>query len=139
LPLIAGNNIGRLSGTDASFVESIHTESNSRGDLTSSGHVQFLVNGGVTQPMCDQTLAGNRADCSHIFALSIWAESVRAISPAFSALQCDTWALFQAGECNSNTIGYLGRWNSNSAARGSFFLQTNLVSPWSRQQATPSA
>lgn len=74
---INGLQIGRLSATDAQFVETIHTEGNSIGDHESRGHVAFFVNGGMTQPWCTQTLPGNRADCSHIFALPVWAESAR--------------------------------------------------------------
>lgn len=33
-------SIGRFTFTDAQFVESIHTESNSRGDPESNGHVR---------------------------------------------------------------------------------------------------
>lgn len=38
--------IGRLSAADAQFVESVHTDnSGNRGDLGSTGHVSFFVNG----------------------------------------------------------------------------------------------
>lgn len=65
-----GLTIGRLSATDAQFVETVHTEGNSIGDHDSRGHVAFFPNGGMTQPFCQQTLPGNRAECSHIFAMA---------------------------------------------------------------------
>jgi hypothetical protein len=66
---VNGLQIGRLSATDAQFVETVFTEGNSIVDHEARGHVSFFVNGGVTQPWCQQTLPGNRAECSHIFAL----------------------------------------------------------------------
>ncbi|KAG5667994.1 hypothetical protein PVAND_015951 [Polypedilum vanderplanki] len=137
LGMISGNNIGRLGPSDAAFVESIHTEGNQLGDHGSRGHIWFMVNGGQTQPMCDQTLPGNRAECSHIFVLNIWAESVRAISPVFPALACNAWAQFLSGVCNTNPIAHMGRSHPNTALRGSYFLQTNMQPPWSREQAHP--
>jgi hypothetical protein len=139
LGLIPGNNIGRLGTNDAAFVESIHTEGNQNGDHSSRGHIWFMVNGGETQPreICDFTLAGNRADCSHIFVLGIWAESVRAISPVFPALACNAWAQFLDGTCSLNPIAWMGRSTSISTLRGSYFLMTNVQPPWSRTQAHP--
>jgi hypothetical protein len=134
---ITGITVGSLSSADAQWVESVHTEGNQRGDLESNGHVSFFVNGGVAQPMCNQALPGARWDCSHIFALSIWAESVRATSPVFGALSCDTWEQFTAGACNTNQIAHMGRSNAASNLRGPFFLATNMQSPWSRNQAQP--
>lgn len=137
LGLISGSRIGRLSSADAQWVESVHTEGNSRGDHGSHGHIWFMVNGGVTQPMCDQTLPGNRADCSHLFALTMWAESVRATVPAFPSLQCDSWQNFLGAQCNNNVVAHMGRSNDAMNLRGSFFLRTNMEPPWSRSVATP--
>lgn len=129
--------IGTLSSADAQWVESIHTEGSGRGDHDSRGHVSFFVNGGVAQPMCNQALPTARWDCSHVFALSVWAESVRTTSPTFPALRCESWTEFQAALCNNNDVANLGRLNSQSTLRGSFMLATNMQSPWSRNQAQP--
>ena len=137
LGAISGITIGSLSSTDAQWVESIHTESSNRGDHGSRGHIAFFVNGGVAQPMCTQTLPTTRWDCSHVFALSVWAESVRASNPIFPSLSCDSWSQFQAGQCNSNQVANLGRTSFNTAIRGSFYLSTNMQAPWSRNQAQP--
>lgn len=69
--------IGRLTANDAQFVETVHTEGNSIGDHDSRGHVAFFVNGAMTQPFCTQSLPGNRAECSHIFAMRIWYEKLK--------------------------------------------------------------
>lgn len=138
LGLISGITIGILSSADAQWVESIHTEgSGSRGDLNSRGHVSYFVNGGVSQPMCTQTLPNARWDCSHIFALSIWAESVRAITAVFPALQCESWSQYLAGDCNMNEIANMGRSNAVHSLRGTYFLATNLQAPWSRPSPYP--
>jgi pancreatic triacylglycerol lipase len=138
LNLIQSNQIGTLSADDAYWTESIHTEGNSRGDLESRGHLAFMVNGGVSQPMCeDLTLPGNRADCSHLMALTIWTESVRTLAPSFPSLQCTTWPLFMSGSCNNNQVAHIGRTGYNEGLRGIYFLQTNMQSPFSRSQAQP--
>ncbi|CAG9801916.1 unnamed protein product [Chironomus riparius] len=137
LGAISSITVGRLSSSDAQWVESVHTESSNRGDHESRGHIAFFVNGGVAQPMCTQTLPTTRWDCSHVFALSVWAESVRASSPIFPSLSCDSWSQFQAGQCNSNQVANLGRTSFNTAIRGSYFLSTNMQAPWSRNQAQP--
>lgn len=129
--------VGTLSSVDAQWVETVHTEGNQRGDHESTGHVSYFVNGGVEQPMCNQALPGARWDCSHIFALSVWAESVRAQSTVFPALACGSWTQFLSGACNNNAVGWMGRLGSQPTARGAFFLITNMQPPWSRNQAQP--
>jgi pancreatic lipase-related protein 2 len=134
---ISSLQVGVLSSTDAQWVESIHTEGNQRGDHESTGHVAFFVNGGVEQPHCTQSLPGARWDCSHYFALSVWAESVRARSTVFASLSCGSWTEFLASLCNSNAQAFMGRIGSQPTARGPFFLLTNMQPPWSRNQAHP--
>lgn len=136
LGIIAGNQIGRISSNDAFFVETIHTESNSRGDNNARGHVWYFVNSGVSQPFCTQPLPGARADCSHVFAMTIWAESVRSPSMTFPSLACGTWDQFTSGACNSNTVAWMGR-STNTGVRGSHMLRTNEFPPFSRDVATP--
>ncbi|KAG5669475.1 hypothetical protein PVAND_017362 [Polypedilum vanderplanki] len=137
LNVIQSNQIGILSPDDAYWTESVHTEGNSRGDHDSRGHLAFMVNGGVEQPMCQQTLPGNRADCSHLFALTVWTESVRTATPSFPSLQCTSWPIFLSGQCNNNQIAHIGRTGYNEGLRGIYFLQTNMFSPFSRNQAQP--
>lgn len=128
--------IGRLSASDAAFVDSIHTEANGFGDHQSVGHVSFFVNGGVEQPHCTSAIATIRQTCSHNFAPIIWAESVRALGPAFPSLPCASWQAFVSGSCNSASVGHMGHTTSH-ALRGAHFLRTNLQAPFSRAQATP--
>jgi hypothetical protein len=133
---ITSITVGRLSSADAQWVESIHTEGNQRGDHESRGHVWFMINGGVAQPMCDQALPIARWDCSHMFALTIWSESVRSPSLTFPALSCATWDSFISQSCNSNQVGHMGR-TTETNLRGSYMLRTNMLAPFSRDSALP--
>jgi hypothetical protein len=137
---INGLQIGRLSATDAQFVETVFTEGNSIVDHEARGHVSFFVNGGVTQPWCQQTLPGNRAECSHIFALrgklkffftfknkifflnAVWAESARTRARIFPSLLCDSWSEFSGGVCNDNDVSYIGR-STSFDRRGPYFIR----------------
>lgn len=133
---ISSITVGRLSSNDAQFVESIHTDRTLNGDHQSRGHVAFYINGGETQPFCTSTIPTTRANCNSLFALTAWAESARATSRIFPSLQCDTWPRFQAGVCNANNVAHLGR-ITDSNLRGSYFLRTNLESPFTRDTALP--
>lgn len=125
--------LGRLSSNDAAFVDTIHTESIGFGEHESIGHVGYFVNGGNTQPFCSGLLA---MVCSHNFAPTAWAESVRARRPVFPALPCSSWLLFTAGGCNNAVVGNMGMYTSR-ISRGRHFLRTNLSAPFSRTQAGP--
>lgn len=128
---------GRLSSTDAAFVDSIHTEGVGFGDHLSVGHVSFWVNGGVQQPFCTSVINTVRQTCSHNFAPTAWAESVRARGPVFPSLQCASWENFQDNSCNSGApVGNMGAFTSNTL-RGTYFLRTNLDAPFSRGVAGP--
>lgn len=127
---------GRLSSADAAFVDSIHTEGVGLGDHQSIGHVSYWVNGGVEQPFCTSSINTVRQTCSHNFAPTAWAESVRARAQIFPSLQCASWANFISHSCNSAPTGHMGA-HTSTALRGRFFLRTNNSSPFSRNVATP--
>lgn len=129
--------MGRIGPGDARFVETIHTEAVGFGDLEALGDVQYFVNGGITQPMCTSNINVIAQTCSHIFASTIWAESIRANSPIFPALQCQSWQHFLNNDCKLDApIGNLGVLTSTSL-RGSYFLRTNLEAPFSRAVPGP--
>lgn len=44
----------KLDKTDAKFVDVIHTNAGVFGKIEPSGHVDFYINGGQTQPACEQ-------------------------------------------------------------------------------------
>lgn len=128
---------GRLGPNDAKFTETIHTEAVGFGDHETRGHVQYFVNGGITQPMCSSVSSIVTQTCSHLFAISIWVESIQACAPIFPALQCQSWGHFLRNDCNSSApVANLGVLTSRDL-RGSYFLRTNNVSPFSRPVAGP--
>ena len=129
--------IGRLSSSDAAFVDSIHTEGVGFGDHLSVGHVSYWVNGGVQQPFCTSAINTVRQTCSHNFAPTAWAESVRARAAIFPALQCSSWQNFLNSNCNSGApTGNMGA-HTSTGLRGTYFLRTNNNSPFSRPVAGP--
>lgn len=128
---------GRLGPGDARFVDTIHTEAVGFGDLETIGDVQYLVNGGVSQPQCTSNINTVAQTCSHLFAAAIWVESINAVTPIFPALQCNSWPDFLENNCNQNApIGNVGVLTS-TAVRGRYFLRTNLESPFSRPVPGP--
>lgn len=130
--------IGTMSPSDATWVESIHTESGNRGDIDSHGHAMFLVNNGIQQPMCDQTLASNRHDCSHDFALTFWVEAIRSPPqrPAFPAVVCPSWDIFLTQACNSFHRSHISR-SGLGDTQGTYLLRTNMIEPYSRDTVNP--
>ena len=129
--------IGRLSSTDAAFVDSVHTEGVGFGDHLSIGHVAYFVNGGVAQPFCTSIIGTVAQTCSHNFAVTAWAESVRAQSEIFPSLQCTSWQNFLANNCVLGAPqGNMGK-HTSRITRGSHFLRTNNNAPFSRPQAGP--
>lgn len=129
--------VGRLGAGDAAFVDSIHTEGVGFGDHQSVGHVHYMVNGGIAQPFCTSIINTIAQTCSHNFAVTAWAESVRARAAIFPSLQCGSWNLFLANNCNTGApIGNMGVTTSH-ALRGSYFLRTNNAAPFSRPQVGP--
>ncbi|XP_024081420.1 phospholipase A1, partial [Cimex lectularius] len=72
-PLILSQLKGRLDPGDAQVVQVIHTSA-TYGDSRRSGHVDFCVNGGSSQPFCANTT--NEELCSHIRSVCYLAESL---------------------------------------------------------------
>ncbi|XP_031334745.1 phospholipase A1 member A-like [Photinus pyralis] len=64
----------RLSPGDAAAVHALHTNAGHYGEMGRSGHVDFCINGGKTQPYCQAT--ENESLCSHVWAICYMAESL---------------------------------------------------------------
>ncbi|KAF5298137.1 hypothetical protein FQA39_LY02561 [Lamprigera yunnana] len=64
----------RVTAGDASAVHAIHTNAGHYGEMGKSGHVDFCINGGRTQPYCQTT--ENESLCSHVWAVCYLAESL---------------------------------------------------------------
>lgn len=73
-PLIRSAPALRLDPGDARAVHVLHTNAGRYGDAARLGHADFCLNGGRSQPFCEDT--PNEALCSHIWAICYQAESL---------------------------------------------------------------
>lgn len=109
--------IVRLDRTDAKYVDIIHTDAiipGGLGMIKPIGHVDFYPNGGHDNPGCTMTLQEhlNNADssifwslqqflgCNHVRSYQFFTESINTKCP-FTAVSCDSYEDFKAGECFS--------------------------------------
>ncbi|XP_026480171.1 uncharacterized protein LOC113386617 [Ctenocephalides felis] len=94
----------RLDESDALFVDVIHTNALVQGQIISSGHVDFYMNGGVTQPGCWQG-PENPFACSHHRAPDYFCESINS-RKGFWGWSCPSFLYYLLGLCppRSNQI-----------------------------------
>ncbi|CAG4972259.1 unnamed protein product [Parnassius apollo] len=81
-PLIRSAPALRLDPGDARAVHVLHTNAGRYGEAARLGHADFCLNGGRSQPFCENT--PNEALCSHVWSICYQAESVfraRAAAP----------------------------------------------------------
>ncbi|ESO92402.1 hypothetical protein LOTGIDRAFT_233162 [Lottia gigantea] len=134
-----------LDKGDALFVDIIHSNAKSlaeggAGMFNSSGHVDFYLNGGKTQPGCHDGLSAilNGGDlkaavsCSHGRSHNVFIESINSQCP-FTSYPCDTYANFQSGRCLScgrTGCSVLGYYSDQYHARGKMYLNTGSKLPF---------
>ncbi|XP_041988221.1 phospholipase A1-like isoform X2 [Aricia agestis] len=73
-PLIRSAPALRLDPGDARAVHVLHTNAGRYGEAARLGHADFCLNGGRSQPFCEDT--PNEALCSHVWAICYQAESL---------------------------------------------------------------
>ncbi|XP_053612245.1 pancreatic lipase-related protein 2-like [Plodia interpunctella] len=73
-PLIRSAPALRLDPGDARAVHVLHTNAGRYGEASRLGHADFCLNGGRSQPYCEDT--PNEALCSHIWSICYQAESL---------------------------------------------------------------
>lgn len=94
-------NSGRLSESDAEYVEVIHTDSEglfSNGLKDAIGDVDFYPNGGSKQPGC-----GLSNSCSHIRAWELFAATLREDNE-LSGNSCSNFLQLSWNRCNGDTL-----------------------------------
>ncbi|XP_075974324.1 pancreatic lipase-related protein 2-like [Anticarsia gemmatalis] len=79
-PLIRSAPALRLDPGDARAVHVLHTNAGRYGEAARLGHADFCLNGGRSQPYCEDT--PNEALCSHIWSICYQAESLFRNRPA---------------------------------------------------------
>lgn len=126
-----------MGPSDAAFVMTAHTETRSFGSADSLGQTNFWINGAETQPMCKLSTTLASRVCSHGQIQEYWMEAVRTnSSTVFPARRCDSYTKFMANGCSTNDVTYMNTLTP-STYPGNFYLNTNVVQPYSRQTADP--
>ncbi|XP_012232853.2 pancreatic triacylglycerol lipase-like [Linepithema humile] len=125
----------RLSSSDASMVDIIHTDYGFYGIGRSTGTVDFFPNNGVrVQPGCplNTTFYSDEDFCSHHRSWRYYAESLTDES-AFLGVQCPSPFSFISGGCNNNTLIAMG-YGTPITAKGSVYLVTSHQSPFALEK-----
>ncbi|KMQ84535.1 pancreatic triacylglycerol lipase, partial [Lasius niger] len=130
-PALPGFNLAgpgsRISRSDAQYVEIIHTNGDQLGFSTPIGDSDFYPNGGKMQSGCLEDVGGA---CSHARSYIYFAESIDGLL-GFHARKCSSFARFISGLCKNRDTSLMGH-KLQSYARGTYFLLTNLISPFAK-------
>lgn len=116
-----GKAFPMVSREDAKYVQIIHTSAGSYGIVESRGHADFFPNAGVHQYGCELEFLSDV--CSHRRSWLYYQESVKNPS-SFSALKCESFSVFQSGNCKGNEQVFMG-FSNDTSARGNFYLITH--------------
>ncbi|XP_060803735.1 pancreatic lipase-related protein 3-like [Amyelois transitella] len=134
LPLFVTRNPKvKLSPSDATFVDVLHTNALERGKVESCGHVDFYANGGLTQPGCYDTIERSKSSCDHARAPAYYAESINT-DVGFYGTRCFSWIAYMIGWCELNDPNeevLYGEYVPLNAS-GLYFFSTNSKPPYAR-------
>uniref|UniRef100_A0A8C1VUJ3 Lipase, member Ia n=1 Tax=Cyprinus carpio TaxID=7962 RepID=A0A8C1VUJ3_CYPCA len=133
----------RLDPSDAQFVEALHTDMDALGYRDLLGHIDYYANGGADQPGCPRTIfSGSQYfKCDHQRSVLLYMSSLNGSCP-ITAYPCDSYTLFQDGECmdcgrfapdGCPDFGYDAvRWGVTVLQRGQTrtYFQTNKADPF---------
>lgn len=150
LPKSTKTPIAYLNAGDASFVDTIHTETLFFASRISVGNSSFWVNGACSQPICKNSFDISKNQhrlnhwklihtisvvglCSHLMAPKYWCESVRSKgkSPVFIASKCESYGDFRVDNCDNAIKNSMGLFTSQDL-NGKFYLETKNASPFSK-------
>ncbi|XP_026463547.1 pancreatic lipase-related protein 2-like [Ctenocephalides felis] len=128
-----GNNRSLdLDPTDANFVDVIHTGAGILGQWGPTGHADFYVNGGSSQPGCASTTLFKTLSCDHTKVTPYFIESIN--SPkGFWAGPCANLISYLIGWCEPKDDEYvlMGEHISHKA-RGIYYVTTNAKPPYAK-------
>ncbi|XP_044733591.1 phospholipase A1-like [Chrysoperla carnea] len=117
----------KLDETDAEFVDVFHTNAFIQGKIEPSGHVDFYMNGGVTQPGCwaeERFFA-----CNHHRAPLYFAESINS-NLGFWGWPCTNFFMYLIGLCPPSEPQILAGDPVKKESRGFHLVITDSVSPY---------
>lgn len=117
----------RLAGTDAEYVEIVHTNGGLLGFLEPIGIADFYPNEGQHQPGCGLDIAGI---CSHYRSFKFYAESK--VNNRFSSFRCANYEAATDGKCATTSSVKLGDQSNNNSTGGIYYLSTNSQSPYGK-------
>ncbi|CAH1105067.1 unnamed protein product [Psylliodes chrysocephalus] len=127
-----GQNSSRdLDSTDAHFVDVLHTGAGVLGQWGPTGHADFYINGGSSQPGCRSDTIFNTLACDHTKVTPYFIESI-ITKNGFWAYPCPTLLSFMIGWCNPEDQEYvlMGEHVTHNA-RGVYYVRTNPKPPYS--------
>ncbi|KAH0948290.1 hypothetical protein HN011_011786 [Eciton burchellii] len=127
-----GNRSMDLDETDAHFVDIIHTAAGILGQWGPTGHADFYVNGGSSQPGCATSSILQTLSCDHTKVTPYYIESITT-KKGFWAAPCANLFSYLIGWCNPKKEEYIlmGE-DTPHTARGIFYLSTNAHKPYAR-------
>ncbi|XKL63824.1 hypothetical protein PGB90_006188 [Kerria lacca] len=131
------NNRSRdLDYTDANFVDVIHTAAGVLGQWGPSGHADFYVNGGSSQPGCASSSLIETLSCDHTKVTPYYIESI-ITEVGFWSVPCPNRFFYAFGWCNPPESEYvlMGEHVSH-LARGIYYLETNAKKPFAKGYPT---
>ncbi|XP_058456433.1 endothelial lipase-like [Malaya genurostris] len=141
LPLfLAATRRWKLDPSDADFVDVIHTNSGEFGKVEPCGHVDFYVNGGRRQSVCENDTFPAR--CSHLMVLPYFTDTI-STNTGFWTTQCESYLEYLFTSCRFNVSSTVDQNNQTpismgehcpKSARGVYYVETNSSSPFALYQ-----
>ncbi|XP_055386436.1 lipase member H-A [Condylostylus longicornis] len=129
----AGTNNSRdLDPGDAHFVDVLHTGAGILGQWHSTGHADFYVNGGTSQPGCASASLFQTLACDHTKVTPYFIESITT-QVGFYAGPCPNLFTYLIGWCEPKPSDYvlMGE-HVSKKARGVYYVTTNPSPPYAR-------
>ncbi|KAK9747118.1 Lipase [Popillia japonica] len=128
-----GNNRSRdLDYTDAHFVDVLHTGAGILGQWGPTGHADFYINGGSSQPGCAHDTLFKTLACDHTKVTPYFIESI-VTQKGFWAYPCPNLVSYLTGWCDPPKEDYvlMGE-HVTPKARGVYYVSTNPEPPFAK-------
>ncbi|XP_046737197.1 lipase member H [Diprion similis] len=117
----------KLDPRDADFVDVFHTNAFIQGKVEASGHIDFYMNGGITQPGCWEKR--NPFGCNHHRAAIYFAESINS-EVGFWGWPCPGLLSYLLGLCPPRFPAVLAGDRCNTQYRGFHLVKTRSQEPF---------
>lgn len=118
---------GKLDATDAEFVDVFHTNAFIQGKIETIGHIDFYINGGITQPGCWRK--HNPFGCDHHRSVAYFAESINS-KIGFWGWPCPGFVAYLLGLCPPRFPAVLAGDDVDTKYRGFFLVKTKSATPF---------